>query len=63
MTLFRLVAAVLFVLGIICLAAPTTIAGQSWATWLVSGLLAWLLDSAKSIVVVTHRNAPPQANP
>lgn len=55
MTLFRLIAAVLFVLGLICLVAPTTIAGQSWATWLVSGLLAWVLDGMKSIVIVTHR--------
>jgi len=38
------VAAILFVLALVCLVAPTTLAGASWQTWLVSGLLSWALD-------------------
>ena len=35
---------VLLILALICLVAPTTIAGANWPTWLVGALLAWALD-------------------
>lgn len=45
MRLFLFAAVVLFILAVICLAVPTTIAGATWPTWLCSGLLAWALDA------------------
>lgn len=38
------IALALLVLALICLVAPTTIAGASWPTWLVAALISWLLD-------------------
>ena len=38
------IALALLVLALICLVAPTTIAGASWPTWLVAALISWCLD-------------------
>lgn len=44
MKLFALAAIILFILGLICLVAPTTIAGANWQTWDTAGLLATVLE-------------------
>ena len=44
MGLFRVIAAVCFILALICLGVPTTILGLSGAFWVAAGLLAWMLD-------------------
>ena len=44
MRFFLLCAVALFVLAVICLAVPTTIAGAGWPLWACSGLLAWSLE-------------------
>ena len=41
-------AIVLLVLALVCLVAPTTIAGADWSTWLVAALLSWMLDQLLS---------------
>jgi hypothetical protein len=42
---FLIAALVLFVLGLICIAASTTIAGADWPVWLIGGLIAWVIDA------------------
>ena len=56
MSLLKLAVIILLILALICLIVPTTIAGASWATWLVSALLAWALDTVLgSSVVIRSR--------
>lgn len=45
MRLFLLAAVALFILAVICLAVPTTIAGAGWPLWTCSGLLSWALEA------------------
>lgn len=44
MRLFGFAAIVLFVLGLICIAVPTSIAGGGWKLWDTAGLLATALE-------------------
>ena len=52
-------AIVLFVLALVCLIAPTTIAGADWPTWLVAALLSWMLDQLLSPYIKSSRSACP----
>ena len=40
------VALVLLIMSLVCILAPTTIAGADWTAWLVSAFIAWVLDAA-----------------
>jgi membrane-bound ClpP family serine protease len=44
MRLFGFASIILFILGLICLAVPTTIAGASWPLWDTAGALAAALE-------------------
>lgn len=57
MTLLKVAVIVLLVLALICLIAPTTIAGANWSVWLVSALLAWALDTVIPTVIVRRPSA------
>ena len=46
MRILLVIAIVLAIVALICLVAPTTIAGAGWPTWLVASWLSFLLDAA-----------------
>ena len=48
MRLFGFASIVLFILGLICLAVPTTIASSGWQLWDTAGLLAAALSSSSA---------------
>jgi hypothetical protein len=42
--LLRIVAIAMFVLALICAAAPTTILGVGWFVWTSCGLIVWAAE-------------------
>jgi hypothetical protein len=49
----------LLVLALVCLVAPTTIAGASWPTWLIAALISWVLDQMLGGFQIGTRQSPP----
>lgn len=53
MRILLVAALVCFILALLCLIIPTTIANANWPTWLMAGLIAWVLDALTGGYVFT----------
>jgi hypothetical protein len=58
MRIFFFLAVAFFVVMLIAVGVPTTIAGLAWPFWLGAALLCWLLDGAPNFTIA--RRNPPQ---